>query len=70
MPVPLIINLQDFSSQPGLFSKKKKIRVNNLSSVSNPDPVGSVSLGRIRIRYPGSGSADPDPHQNVADPKH
>ena len=22
------------------------------------------------IRYPGSGSADPDPHQNEADPKH
>ena len=27
-------------------------------------------LGRIRIHYPGSGSADPDPHQNEADPKH
>ena len=24
----------------------------------------------IRIRYPGSGSADPDPHQNETDPKH
>jgi len=25
---------------------------------------------RNRIRYPGSESADPDPHQNEADPKH
>ena len=23
----------------------------------------------IRIRYPGSGCADPDPHRNEADPK-
>ena len=29
-----------------------------------------VILGRIRIHYPGSGSADPDPHQNETDPKH
>ena len=27
-------------------------------------------LGRIRIHHPGSGSADPDPHQNDTDPKH
>ena len=27
-------------------------------------------LGRIRIHHPGSGSADPDPHQNYTDPKH
>ena len=27
-------------------------------------------LGRIRIHDPGSGSADPDPHQNETDPKH
>ena len=33
-------------------------------------------LGRIRIQnrtqihHPGSGSADPDPHQNDTDPKH
>ena len=77
------------------------------SSVTDPDPVGSVSLGslwslmsrylnllqkkiekkkigicsilgririqnRTRIRYPESGSADPDlnPHQNKADQKH
>ena len=25
---------------------------------------------RIRIRYPGSWSSDPDPHQNEADPEH
>ena len=25
---------------------------------------------RIRIHHPGSGSADPDPHQNDTDPKH
>ena len=25
---------------------------------------------QIRIHYPGSGSADQDPHQNEADPKH
>ena len=25
---------------------------------------------RIQIRIPGTGSADPDPHQNEADPKH
>ena len=24
----------------------------------------------IRIHHPGSGSADPDPHQNDTDPKH
>ena len=27
-------------------------------------------LGRIQIHHPGSGSVDPDPHQNDTDPKH
>ena len=29
-----------------------------------------ICSDRIRIRNPGRGSADPDPHQNEADPKH
>ena len=29
-----------------------------------------ICSDRIRIRIPGRGSADPDPHQNEADPKH
>ena len=33
--------------------------------------VGTCSIsGRIRIHHPGSGSADPDPHQYDTDPKH
>ena len=37
---------------------QKKIKKNKMEFV------------RIRIRYPGSVSADPDLHQNEADPKH
>ena len=32
--------------------------------------VGIRNQTRIRIHYPGCGSADPDPHQNETDPKH
>ena len=37
----------------------------------NKKKIGICSiLGRIRIHHPGSGSADPDPHQNDTDLKH
>ena len=43
--------------------KKKKIGICSI--------LGRIRIqNRIRIHHPGSGSADPDPHQNDTDPKH
>ena len=53
-------------------NKITSLFVLNLSQKkNNKKKIGICSiLCWIRIHYPGSGSADPDPHQNEADPKH
>ena len=57
------------------FQKKKKsvMRFKPFTEKNTKKIIGiCLILGRIRIRihYPGSGSADPDLHQNEADTKH
>ena len=45
--------------------KKKKIGICSILG-----RIRIQNLTRIQIHHPGSGSADPDPHQNDTDPKH
>ena len=58
----------------------KKKHVLNLNTKKIQENIGICSIQnrarirfhhkRIRFHHPGSGSADPDPHQNDTDPKH
>ena len=53
--------INSHTNQPVLNLIQKKIKKKKIVICS------IFFSGRIRIRYPGSGSADPDPHQNEPD---
>ena len=48
----------------------EKIKKKNIGICSILGRIRIQNRTRIRIHHPGSGSADPDSHQNDTDPQH